>query len=57
MKLSSVKDIHILTGKKCNDKGAKFKVGDYARAPKHNNIFAKGYTPNWSEEVFVTKKY
>ena len=23
---------------------------------KYKNIFAKGYTPNWSEEVFVIKK-
>ena len=25
------------------------------RISKYKNIFAKGYTPNWSEEVFVTK--
>ena len=31
----------------------KFKVGDYVR--KYKNIFAKGYIPNWSEEVFVVK--
>ena len=24
--------------------------------PKYKNIFAKGYMPNWSEEVFVIKK-
>ena len=23
---------------------------------KYKNIFAKGYTPNWSEEVYVIKK-
>ena len=23
---------------------------------KYKNIFAKGYTPNWSEELFVIKK-
>ena len=23
---------------------------------KYKNIFAKGYVPNWSEEVFVIKK-
>ena len=22
---------------------------------KHKNIFAKGYTPNWPEEIFVIK--
>ena len=26
------------------------------RASKYKNIFAKGYTPNWSEEVFVIKE-
>ena len=25
------------------------------RISKYKNIFAKGYTPNWSEEVFVIK--
>ena len=36
-----------------NKKGPKFKVGDHARISKYKNIFAKGYAPNWSEEVFV----
>ena len=36
-----------------NKKDPKFKVGDYVRISKYKNIFAKGYTPNWSEEVFV----
>ena len=39
-----------------NDKDSKFKVGDHVRISKCKNIFAKGYTPNWSEEVFVIKK-
>ena len=29
------------------------KVGDHVRISKYKNIFAKGYTPNWSKEVFV----
>ena len=33
----------------------KFKISDIVRISKHKNIFAKGYTPNWSEEVFVIK--
>ena len=33
----------------------KFKVGDHVRISKYKNIFAKGYMPNWSEEVFVSK--
>ena len=31
----------------------KFKVGDNVRISKYKNIFAKGYTPNWSEKLFV----
>ena len=29
------------------------KVCDYVRISKYKNIFAKEYSPNWSEEVFV----
>ena len=36
-----------------NEKDPKFKVGDHVRIPNHKNIFAKGYAPNWSEEIFV----
>ena len=39
-----------------NEKDPKFEVGDHARISKYKNIFAKGYTPNWSEEIFVVKK-
>ena len=39
-----------------NDKHPEFKVGDLVRISKCKNIFAKGYIPNWSEEVFVIKK-
>ena len=33
-------------------KDPKFEVGDHVRVSKYKNIFAKCYTPNWSEEVF-----
>ena len=36
-----------------NEKDPKFKVGDHVTISKYKNIFAKGYTQNWSEEVFV----
>ena len=39
-----------------NKKDPKFKVGDHIRISKYKNIFAKGYTPNWSEEMFVISK-
>ena len=42
---------------KVNDnKDSKFKIGDIVRTSKYKNTFAKGYTPNWSEEVFLIKK-
>ena len=37
-------------------KNPKFKVGNHVRISKHKNIFAKLYTPNLSEEVFVISK-
>ena len=39
-----------------NKKDPKFKVGDNVRISKYKNIFAKGYTRNWSEEVFAISK-
>ena len=57
MKPIDVKDnIYIDFKKEVNDKDPKFKVSDYVRISKYRNIFAKGYTPNWMEEVFVIKK-
>ena len=37
-------------------KDSNFKVSDYVRISKDKNIFAKGYNPSWSEEVFVVSK-
>ena len=39
-----------------NEKDLEFKVGDHVRISKYKNIFAKGYTPNWSEEVLLLGK-
>ena len=47
--LSSIKEV--------NDKDPKFKVDDHVRISKYKTFFAKGYTPNWSEDVFVIKKF
>ena len=38
------------------EKDSRFKVGDRVRISKFKNIFAKGYTPNWSKEVFIVDK-
>ena len=47
---------YIDSSKEVNDEDPKFKVGDHVRISKYRNIFAKGYTPNWSEEVLMFKK-
>ena len=39
-----------------NEKDPKFKVGDHARISEYKNIFAKGYTQNSSEEIFIISK-
>ena len=39
-----------------NEKDSRFKVGDRVRISKFKNIFAKGYTPNWSIEIFIVDK-
>ena len=39
-----------------NEKDSRFKVGDRVRVSKFKNVFAKGYTPNWSSEIFIVDK-
>ena len=39
-----------------NEKRSRFKVGDRVRISKFKNIFAKGYTCNWSREIFIVNK-
>ena len=57
MKPVDVKDnTYIDFGEEVNDNDPKFKVGDHVRISKYRSIFAKCYTPNWSEEIFVIKK-
>ena len=57
MKPADVKDNkYIDSGKETNNKDPKFKIGDRVRIWKYKNIFAKWYTPNWSEELFVIEK-
>lgn len=35
---------------------AKFKIGDIVRISKYKGVFDKGYTPNWSTELFTIIK-
>ena len=37
-------------------KSATYNVDDRVRTSKLKNIFAKGYTPNWSGEIFIVNK-
>ena len=39
-----------------NRNSARFNVDDRVRISKFKNIFAKGYTPNWSSEIFIVDK-
>ena len=57
MKPDHVKeDAYIDFKKEINDKDPKLKVRDHVRISKYKSLFAKGYAPNWSEEVFVVSK-
>ena len=49
-------NIYIDSSIEVHDKNPKFKIGDNVRIPKYENAFAKGYTTDRSEEVFVIKK-
>ena len=39
-----------------NEKDSKFKVDDRVRISRYKDIFAKGYAPNWSSEIFIVDK-
>ena len=57
MKLFDIKsNTYIGSSKEINNEDPKFKIGDIVRISKYKNIFAKGYVPNCSGEVFVIKK-
>ena len=49
-------DAYIDFKKEINDKDPKLKVRDHVRISKYKSIFAKGYAPNWCEEVLVVSK-
>ena len=54
MKPVDIKDnTFIDSSKESKDKGPKFQDEDDVRISKQKNIYAKGYAPNWSGEVFV----
>ena len=56
MKPVDVGDSFAEYNEESNEKDPKLKVGHHVRISKFKNVFAKAYTPNWSEEIFVVKK-
>ena len=56
LKIIHIDSMEFHSSKDVNDKDPKFKVDDHVRISKYKNIFAKEYTPNWPEEVFVIKE-
>ena len=56
MKPIDVKDNKRVYIDEHNEKDGRFKVGDTVRISKFKNIFAKGYTSNWSKEIFIVDK-
>ena len=44
------------SSKKISNKDPQYKIYDIVRISKYKNMFAKAYTPSWSEEVLVIKK-
>ena len=56
MKAIDVKDNKRVYIDENNEKDSRFKVGDRVRISKFKNIFAKGYTPNWSTEIFIVNE-
>ena len=52
MKYVDVKpSIYIDFNKENNTESPKYKVGDHVRILKYENIFARGYVPNWFENT------
>ena len=50
------RDSYVEYNEDFNKKGPKLKVNDHVRISKYKNIFAKGYVPNESEEVFIVNE-
>lgn len=48
--------MHVDNGIQRNHKDFKLKIRDRVRIWIYKNIFVRGYTRNWSEEVFMIKK-
>lgn len=47
---------NVYTHIKIATKNNKYAVGDHVRISKYRGVFDKGYTPNWSNEIFQIRK-
>ena len=47
---------YIESSKEINDEDPKFKIGDLVKISKYKYVFAKGFVPNWSEDILLIKK-
>ena len=58
MSESNEKEIleRVFTDKNQFIKRFKFSLDDKVRISKYKTVFAKGYTPNWSEEIFIVSE-
>ena len=54
--IDGTSDSYAEYNKDSDEKDPKFKVVDHVTISKNKNIFAKGYTHNWSEEVLLLAK-
>ena len=54
--IDAVSSVYITFLVKNNDRHSKFKVSDYVRISKYNNIFAKGCTPKLPRKYFLILK-
>ena len=58
MKAVDVKsNTYIDSVKGINNEDPKFEIGDIVRKLNYIKVFAEGYTPDWSQEVFMIKKF
>lgn len=54
--INNIKLNTITLKKKKSIHQSKYKINDKVRISKHKHIFSKGYTPNWTTEIFTISK-
>ena len=49
-------DSYVEYNEDSSKKGSKFKANDHVCISSNKNFFAKGYVPNWPQEVFIVNE-